>query len=422
LPPMRTWIVTIYEPLPFDAPETRPQRCGMLAKALIRRGHKVELWTSTFDHVKHTHYFRKSGRQDISDNFSIQYLDGCGYRNDHSLKRIFHNRQTARIFLEVALERSSPPDIIFAPVPSLELAEAAAHYAKIKSCPIVVDIRDLWPDVYFTMFPEFMRSFVKPFFYSEISRARRILRGANAITAISESYLKWGLDYAERSPHDSDKVFPLGFVNAINFKQNDIDRYSGVIRKKYDIGVNKFIVTYVGTFSGFTDVPCILEAAHCFLDDDRVHFLIVGSGEKANKYFSIGEKLRNVTMTGWVDFREVCSLLRITDVGLVAYSDIATMSLPNKPFEYMASGIPLLSSLKGELECITLNNNIGRMYKSGDVSSLVSEIKWFLENRDKAKVMGRKALSLFKREFLGEVIYSKLSIHMERIARSHHEQ
>ena len=419
---MKTWIVTIYEPLPFDAPETRPQRCGMLAKALIRLGHKVELWTSTFDHVRHTHYFRKSGRQDISDNFSIQYLDGCGYRNDHSLKRFFHNRQTARNFLKVALERSSPPDIISAHVPSLELAEAATYYAKIKSCPIVVDIRDLWPDVYFTMFPEFTRAVVKPFFYNEISRARRILRGANAITAISESYLKWGLDYADRNARDSDKVFPLGFVNNINFKQNDTDCFLGDIRKKYDIGVNKFIVTYVGTFSGFTDVPCILEAAHFFLDDDRVHFLIVGSGEKANKYFSIGEKLKNVTMTGWVDFPEVCALLGITDVGLVAYSDIATMSLPNKPFEYMASGIPLLSSLKGELEHIILNNNIGRIYEPGDVASLVSQIKWFLENQGYAKEMGSRALSLFEREFQSEIIYSKLATHLENIARTHHGQ
>jgi glycosyltransferase involved in cell wall biosynthesis len=413
---MKIWLVTIYEPLPFGAPQTRPQRCGMLAKALIGRGHKVELWTSTFEHVKHTHYFQKSSRQVISDNFSIQYLDGCGYKNDYSPKRFFHNRQTARNFLEIALERSSPPDIIFAPVPSLEMAEAATNYAKIKSCPIVVDIRDLWPDVYFTMFPEFMRSFVKPFFYSEILRARRILRGANAITAISESYLKWGLDYAERNARHSDQVFHLGFANDINFKPNDIDSLSWSIRKKYDIGINKFIVTYVGTFSDFYDIPCILESARLFLDDERVHFLIVGSGEKANKLFSIGKQLKNVTMTGWVDFREVCALLGITDVGLVAYSDIATMSLPNKPFEYMASGIPLLSSLKGEMESMILNNNIGRMYKSGDVSSLVSEIKWFLNNRDAAKVMGIKALSLFKREFLGEVVYSKLAIHLERIS------
>ena len=422
MPPMKTWIVTIYEPLPFDAPETRPQRCGMLAKALIRLGHKVELWTSTFDHVRHTHYFRKSGRQDISDTFSIQYLDGCGYRNDHSLKRFFHNRQTARNFLKVALERSSPPDIISAHVPSLELAEAATYYAKIKSCPIVVDIRDLWPDVYFTMFPKFARALVKPILYGEISRARRIFRAANGITAISASYLEWGLQYAERGASDLDQVFHLGFVNKININQNKTLDSLRAIREKYGIGMNKFIATYVGSFSRFYDVRCILEASRLFLDDDRIHFLIVGSGEKAEELFSIGNELKNVTMTGWVDFQEVCALLGMTDLGLVAYSDIATMSLPNKPFEYMASGIPLLSSLKGELEHIILNNNIGRIYEPGDVASLVSQIKWFLENQGYAKEMGSKALSLFEREFQSEIIYSKLATHLENIARTHHGQ
>ena len=419
---MKTWIVTIYEPLPFDAPETRPQRCGMLAKALIRLGHKVELWTSTFDHVRHTHYFRKSGRQDISDNFSIQYLDGCGYRNDHSLKRFFHNRQTARNFHRVANEQSPPPDIIFAPVPSLELAEAATNYAKKNSCPIVVDIRDLWPDVYFTMFPKFARALVKPILYGEISRARRIFRAANGITAISASYLEWGLQYAERGASDLDQVFHLGFVNKININQNKTLDSLRAIREKYGIGMNKFIATYVGSFSRFYDVRCILEASRLFLDDDRIHFLIVGSGEKAEELFSIGNELKNVTMTGWVDFQEVCALLGMTDLGLVAYSDIATMSLPNKPFEYMASGIPLLSSLKGELEHIILNNNIGRIYEPGDVASLVSQIKWFLENQGYAKEMGSRALSLFEREFQSEIIYSKLATHLENIARTHHGQ
>jgi len=305
-------------------------------------------------------------------------------------------------------------------VPSLELAEAAANYAKIKSCPIVVDIRDLWPDVYFTMFPKFARTVFKSFFYSEISRARRIFRSANGITAISASYLKWGLQYAERGASDLDQVFHLGFVNNININQNKTLDFLRAIKAKYGIGMNKFIATYVGSFSRFYDVRCILEASRIFLDDDRVHFLIVGSGEKAEELFSIGNKLKNVTMTGWVDFQEVCALLGMTDLGLVAYSDIATMSLPNKPFEYMASGIPLLSSLKGELEHIILNNNIGRIYEPGDVTSLVSQIKWFLENQDHAKEMGSRALSLFEREFQSEIIYSKLATHLENIARTHH--
>ncbi len=67
---MKIWIVTIYEPLPFGDIGTRPQRCGMLAKALLDRGHSVELWTSAFDHVSHKHIHEQSLLEKVGDRMS----------------------------------------------------------------------------------------------------------------------------------------------------------------------------------------------------------------------------------------------------------------------------------------------------------------------------------------------------------------
>ena len=412
---MNVWIITIFEPLPYGHPKTRPQRCGMLTRSLLKKGHNVVLWTSNFEHNNHKHYFRGNKLSQESDRLSIQYLDGYGYSHDISLKRIFHNHKTAHEFHKIARKHQFPPDVIFAPIPSLELAEAAVKFAKEKVCPIVVDIRDLWPDVYLSVFKGYFKYFARIFIYPEILRAKRILKGATSITAVSERYLKWGLDYAGREKLISDQIFHLGFIDNHN---GDFNSNSDLIdiKKLYGIDDNKCLVIFVGSFSDFYDIKCIFDAAKILSEDGRAHFLIVGSGKDEIKFHKLAQSLPNLTMTGWIDFQDVCKLLKVSDIGLVAYSKNATMSLPNKPFEYMAFGLPLLSSLKGELESIIRENKIGKIYEAGNPITLAKEILWFIDNMEIARSMGDASLKLFESKYSERIIYDKFSSYIENIA------
>ena len=412
---MKVWIVTIYEPLPFGDIRTRPQRCGMLAKALIDRGHRVELWTSAFDHVSHEHIYKESRLEDVGDRISIQFIKGCGYPDDHSLKRYFHNRQTGREFLRLANERDELPDIIFAPVPIPELAEAAVRFATQRNIPIIVDIRDLWPDVYLTMLPEVFHPLGKILLYFEYRRAGFIFKNASCITAVSETYLKRGLDYAQRSPRITDRTYPLGSMDTTNLSKTCSDDVAESILHKYNIDRDHFIVTYVGTFSRFIDIQNILNAAEQLLDKKDLRIFIVGTGEHGDAFANRAKRLPNVTMTGWLNAQEVQAILERTKVGLAAYAKDAIMSLPNKPFEYMAAGIPLLSSLKGELEQLIQENNIGRNYEAGNPASLAKEIRWFYDNPHEVQLMGKRALELFSTKFRSDIVYEDFSKYLEYV-------
>jgi glycosyltransferase involved in cell wall biosynthesis len=411
---MNIWIVTNYEPMPFGAPTTRPQRCGMLARALLDRGHDVELWTSTFEHVKHEHLLQQSMRSRVSENMHVQYMYGCGYGSDYSPRRLLHNRQTAREFAAIARARKTPPDVIFAPIPSLELAEAAVQYGRSIRRPVVVDIRDLWPDVYYTMFPRPFRRTATLLLFSEKMRARRTCKGAAALTAVSGSYLNWALGHARRSSNQWDSVFHLGFSHASPGTSEDARRE--VLELRYGIPRTKTVPIYVGSFSDFYDVQCLLDCAERLKNDERLHFVIVGDGEGSETLFARGRRLPNVTMTGWLSFKDVQALLTVSDMGLVAYSKIATMSLPNKPFEYMAAGLPLISSLKGELEAMITEYGIGRQYQAGDSRSLVTEILWCLDHPEDLNAMRRESLGLFRDSFASQTIYPKLAALLERVA------
>lgn len=412
---MKIWLVTIYEPLPFGDIRTRPQRCGMLAKALLDRGHTVELWTSAFDHVTHKHIHKQSLLEKLGDGISIQFIKGCGYSHDLSPKRFLHNRQTGREFSRLANCRDERPDIIFAPVPILELAQAAVAYANRRNIPIIVDVRDLWPDVYLTMIPKAFYPLAKIFLYPEYKRAEFIFKNATGITAVSKMYLTKGLSYAQRNAKGTDKFFPLGSGETVNpnlLQSNDMTE-SAIC--KYKIDQNQFIVTFVGTFSKFLDIENILAAAKLLIDKQNIHLFIIGHGARSDEFSRIAISLPNVTMTGWLDAGEIQKILIKTKVGLVAYSEDALMSLPNKPFEYMAAGLPLLSSLPGELEQLIQQHDIGRTYTAGDPVSLAEGIRWFYDHPDQTSQMGERSLALFSAKFRSEIVYEEFSKYIEEI-------
>jgi len=119
--------------------------------------------------------------------------------------------------------------------------------------------------------------------------------------------------------------------------------------------------------------------------------------------------------TGWFDQLSISAVLRISSIGLAPYCEDASMSLPNKPFEYMAGGLPILSSLRGELETLIRDEKIGLQYQAGDMNSLIRGIQWFVENKQEREKMGMRGQKILKERFSAKVVYPKLVEHIEHI-------
>jgi glycosyltransferase involved in cell wall biosynthesis len=415
---MNVWVVTIYEPLPFGDTGIRPQRCGMLVTALLKCGHTVELWTSTFEHVQHKHHRRGSKLECQGEGLSIQFIEGCGYSHDSSPKRFMHNRQTKKEFERIVSGRSSKPDIIFAPVPILELAESVVKYAKGNNVPVVVDVRDLWPDVYYRLFPKWLHPLVKQLLVLEYRRVRRVFGQANGITAVSKTYLDWGLEHAGRARGNNDAVFHLGYIDDFTTADQEVEKCAAVMAEQYGITGQHFVVSFVGTFCGSYNLETVLECARLLKGNDRVRFLIAGTGDRFEEFTKQAAGLPNVFLLGWLDFISVRAVLKLSTIGLAPYASDALMSLPNKPFEYMAAGLPLLSSLQGELENLIFENKIGLAYKGESPESLADQIRWFLSHPNETSEMGRRAFMLFQKQFRNDTIYPNLVTYLERISQN----
>jgi glycosyltransferase involved in cell wall biosynthesis len=110
--------------------------------------------------------------------------------------------------------------------------------------------------------------------------------------------------------------------------------------------------------------------------------------------------------------------LKLSTIGLAAYKKEALQSIPFKPCEYWAAGLPILSSLDGELKRLIETKKVGVQYQPGNVDSLINGIEWFSNHPAETLAMRNNAKKLFDEEFDAEVIYPKLISLLHTIVNS----
>lgn len=414
---MRVWILQLDEPLPTD-PGGRRMRYGHLAEKLANTGHEVIWWTSRFDH------FSKRVRPvaehvvKVSANYQLRFLDGPSYRSNVSLTRAWSQIVRARAFRRQALE-TDRPDIILSAMPTLEMSDIGVELGRRWGVPVVVDVRDKWPDAFIPLFPKPARRIARVALTSEFRRIRRICRRATALFAVSNEYLNWGLRYAGRSRRPGDAVFLLGYdpqVTAAVSEAPDYLRAAG-------IEDHHFVVCFIGMFGVTYDLATVIKAARLMWQQGshRVRFVLAGDGPRASEWKALASGLPNVVFPGWLSSRsQIGALLRRANAGLAAYHPEAPQSLPNKPFEYFAGSLPVVSSLSGELADLLARERIGLTYRAGDPSELARCVSQLAATPEVAVAMGQRALHLAKTAFSSDKITTTMTERLEWIARGGH--
>lgn len=413
---MNVWICIAYDPIPGIDHTTRLLRYGALAEQLAARGHSVVMWTSTFDHFRKIQRFEADRTVHVNKNLRVELLYSPGYVRNVSWSRVRHNRILAGRFTVRATMMKSP-DIIFAGIPCLELTEATTKYAKKYSVPLIVDIQDIWPEVYVTVLPRRLRFLGRLVLCSEFKRARNIVNAATAVTAVSRQYLEWAC--ALRGEHRRyDQVFHLGYRLPPAPLLESEKRRAAEFMQRLRLPKDRILATFVGQFGASYDVDTIIRAARLLEScEQRTHFVLAGAGDKFSRIHKSTQGLSSVTLTGWLEYQDTITLLQQSHIGLAAYSLSAPQSLPYKPFEYMAFGLPIISSLSGELREIISNHGIGEYYQAGDEYSLAAAVNMFAQSPEKRELAGRHSRELYERQFDGKLITNRLIGHLETVSK-----
>ena len=242
------------------------------------------------------------------------------------------------------------PDCILASSPHPLTMQAGLEIAKEISIPCICEIRDLWPEAIFKVSKRIKENnFIGR---GLIAGEHSIYKKADALIFTKEGdtdYLKErGWTTSQGGDIDLSKCF---YINN-GIEMNDyVQQIDAVPFADKDLEDDSFRVVYAGAIRPVNNVANILEAAK-LLKDKPIKFLIYGDGNQRAALEQKGkaEGISNVLFKGFVEKKYLPYILSKPSANLLNYSsDHYNWSRgisSNKLFEYLASGKPVISTVK----------------------------------------------------------------------------
>ena len=132
----------------------------------------------------------------------------------------------------------------------------------------------------------------------------------------------------------------------------------------------------------------------------------LGFGKEAFLERVAGLQLADVVdLRAAVSLREMPAILRTCDAGLIAYGRrLGTDSLPNRLFEYMAAGLPVIAPTYSPEICrILREEKCGVTADFEDPSSIAAALVTLSQNPEQCRQMGQRARQAFEKRHNWEV-------------------
>ncbi len=155
----------------------------------------------------------------------------------------------------------------------------------------------------------------------------------------------------------------------------------------------RFVVGFVGSLKPWHGIEVLLRAFRIVVQQNKnVHLLIVGDGPLRQwvEGFVSGAGIEdNVTMTGWVSYRQLPSLIQSMSVAVAPYPELENFYFsPLKLYEYMALGKPVIASDVGQIKQIINDRDNGILIKPGDATALASRIAYLVNDSSSCAKLG----------------------------------
>ena len=132
------------------------------------------------------------------------------------------------------------------------------------------------------------------------------------------------------------------------------------IRGKFEISKTSKVFSFVGQFAPGRNIESILETFGRL--DSSFHVIFFGFGEKTKIIREAALKHSNIHLHDAVPHSDVISYLKQCDYGLCLIENASLsdqLSMPNKLFEYMQAGLPVLASDLPEIASTVRDSEIG---------------------------------------------------------------
>jgi glycosyltransferase involved in cell wall biosynthesis len=370
---MRIWLITIGEPWPTDGENPRLLRTGVMAQQYARAGDEVVWFNGTFDHYQKAHRYECDTTIITEPRLTLVGLYGRPYHRNVSLARILHHRDVRAAFCRQA-RRLPKPDVIVVSMPPLELSLAAVRYGQAHGVPVVVDIRDLWPDIWLEVAPKPFQGAARLALQPYYRMLRISVDLSSALTGVSDHAVEWGLAHATRPRHALDGVLPLAYEPPVLAPQAVAEAERFWSERGIEGRPDRLTLCYFGNISRRYEFDTVFDAAEQLPEAwrDKILFVLCGQGERDSELRKRAARCASIVMPGWIDAAQIEVLKQRSQIGLLPYpsSDDYVRLMPNKVFDYLTGGLPILTCLRGATGELIEREGCGWMYENNAPDTL----------------------------------------------------
>jgi glycosyltransferase involved in cell wall biosynthesis len=359
----------------------------------------IEIITTSFSHKKKVQRIIGENFHINNDNKNMKFtqLYEPSYKKNVSLKRFYSHYKFAKN-VNKYLHFRKRPDLIYCSVPSLDVANVAAKYAKENNVKFIIDIQDLWPEAFKMIFNFPIISDV--IFYPMKKKADIIYQSADEIVAVSETYLNRALEVNNKVQEGNVvflgteiKTFDEVFIN---------NRYKNKPK-------NEIWITYVGTLGHSYDLTSVFDALEILKlkGYNNLKFIIMGDGplkQKFERYAS--EKQVNTLFTGRLPYAEMVGILCECDIAVNPIKGGSAGSIINKHSDYAAAGLPVVNTQESlEYRNLVDKYQMGLNCNNNDSRDIAEKLSILIEDSELREQMGKNSRRLAEEKFDREKTY-----------------
>lgn len=362
----------IYYLIQYFPPELNggATRASEMARMWAGQGHHVTVLTGFPNHPHGkipAQYRGKLFLEEQVEGYTIRRSFIYAVPNKGKFRRIFNHLSLAvSTFLGSIFKKK--PDVIIASSPPIFLGFSGYLLSKLKRVPYLFEVRDVWPQQAIDLgmlknkhLIKFLEKY-EQFLYRHASKVVGVTDG------MRDHFLKTGV------PNKKIKIVYNG---------TDLNIFKpGIINEnlKAELGLlGKFVVSYIGTMGLSQGLSFALEAAKQLqFDYPEIHFLFVGDGAERDNLIALSKelKLTNVTFLPSQPRSIVPDLYRLTDVAMVLLKNLPIFyhAKPSKLFEIMASGVPVILGVAGEVQQVVMEAEAGFCIEPENIQQLSKAI------------------------------------------------
>lgn len=380
------------------------------ARLLSARGHRVTVIASPVSYITGAS-FAPSGRRAGANEGEITILRASVYQALHKsfVHRVFAfiSFMVSSFWLGMGLKNV---DIVWGTSPPIFQGVTAWSLARLKRAKFLFEVRDLWPQfavaVGVLTNPTLIRAseWLEHFLY----------RHADRVIVNSPGYR----EHVEVRGAKRVELIPNGADPSMFDPADD----GGAFRQSNGLE-GKFVALYAGAHGMSNDLGVLLEAAKMLQDaiaTSKIQIVLLGDGkEKANLQAHAKELgLQNVSFLPSVPKTEMAGALAGADACIAILKPLEEYksTYPNKVFDYMAAGRPVVLAIDGVIRNVVDTAGCGLFVEPGNAAALARAVGELASDPQKSRQMGAQGRAYLERHFSRAFIGEKLLGLLEEMA------